>query len=121
MSGIALHKPARGDYQGSQLRLVSNRDEVEVKVQEHSTSPRSIGFSRAAPALQVTLACTLGVHDEAFSKEEVLVNSSLFPPGSLAIGTALRITALEADSPSRSFKPQRAESLSASQWKRKSG
>ena len=43
--------------------------------------------------------CILGVHDESFSRQNVLFNSSLFPPGSVTVGTCLQISSVAARLP----------------------
>ena len=47
----------------------------------------------------VRRVCSLGVHDENFSKDEAILNLSMFPPGSVAIGDLVRIAALGQDAP----------------------
>ncbi|MCJ1477617.1 vacuolar membrane-associated protein iml1 [Lambiella insularis] len=120
MSSSALPTRGHSGQQGSRLRHANSRDEggSDPLKREYSTSPRSNVFAQAATDLHVSLVCTLGIHDEAFSKEEVLVNLTLFDPGSLAVGTPIRMTALEADSPRRSFKHYGARGSSADQKER---
>ena len=47
---------------------------------------------------------TLGVHDEAFSKADVLINGPLFPLGHLATGAKLKITSANVNSPRHLFR-----------------
>ena len=43
-------------------------------------------------------ACVLGVHDESFSRQNVLFNYCLFPAGSVTVGTYLQISSVAARS-----------------------
>ncbi|MCJ1356657.1 MAG: vacuolar membrane-associated protein iml1 [Icmadophila ericetorum] len=45
----------------------------------------------------VNINCHLGVHDESFSKEDALLNNSLFPPKTVVAGDRIRIVAIEAN------------------------
>ena len=52
----------------------------------------------------LSLVCTLGIHDNGFSKDEILVNASLFPFGEIPVGSPMQLLTLEQESPSGSFK-----------------
>lgn len=120
MSSNALLTPAQRGYQGTQPRYANSRDDGEAdSVQrEHSNSPRSDIFAQDVTDLPIGIVCTLGIHDELFSKDEVLLNFSLFDTSRIAVGTPIRMTALEADSPSRSSKHYGARGSSAEQKQR---
>ena len=45
-----------------------------------------------------SLVCSLGVHEEAFSKEDALLDVSLFPNGTVNVGDHIRIVACDTDS-----------------------
>ena len=62
--------------------------------------------------------CTLGLHDEAFAKDDVLVNPSLFAGQNVVVGTRMRIMALEMESPT--MHPRRRSSGRPSQGSRTS-
>ena len=55
-------------------------------------------------SLPLALVCTLGIHDEAFSKDHVLVNPSIFVERRVPLGTCLQIISLEVDSPRLNYK-----------------
>ena len=50
----------------------------------------------------ITVVCSLGVHDEAFSTDDVLVSPSVFKPKKVPIGTPMRLVAPVSDSPESS-------------------
>ena len=52
---------------------------------------------------QLLRTCVLGTHDEAFSRQDVLINHSLFPPEDVAVGTQLQITPVAMKTPQQGF------------------
>lgn len=90
----------------SHLRQVSNGDSIqhgiEGAVQDAVRDPISVLTEVPEPPSPIT--CTLGIHDEAFSKLDVLVNSSKFPSCDLSPGTRLRVVSLDVDSPRHTLK-----------------
>ena len=85
----------------SNLRQVSNgassgddtiQNALQDAVQEHLSDA---GESLITPTPRV---CTLGFHDDSFSKLEALVNSRVFPSWNVGAGTKIRIVALGEES-----------------------
>ncbi|MCJ1404520.1 vacuolar membrane-associated protein iml1 [Xylographa trunciseda] len=109
MSTGTLPIPPRGNYQGSQLRNVSSGIDSEAHAQaDDKDSEETLASGQTVPwdtqHPPINLVCTLGIHDDSFSKHEVLLNASLFPLGGIPVGTPVQLRALETESPSRSFK-----------------
>ncbi|MCJ1383834.1 vacuolar membrane-associated protein iml1 [Xylographa soralifera] len=109
MSSGTLPIPPRGNYQGSQLRDVSSRNisGAFVEVDGKGSNERPISdhtIPRDSQHPPISLVCTLGIHDDGFSTDEILLNASLFPLGGIPVGTPVKLLALETESPSRSFK-----------------
>ena len=75
---------------------------VEGAVQE-AVKEGTSGLDEAASLLQ-TLVCTLGIHDEAFSRAEVLINGACFPQWHVATGSRMKIIATNAEFPPRVFR-----------------
>ncbi|MCJ1250296.1 vacuolar membrane-associated protein iml1 [Trapelia coarctata] len=104
MSNWTLPKPSRPAFPTSQLRYVSARspsdDGARASVRENISSPVHSDIDPQSP--HITVVCSLGVHDEAFSTDDVLVSPSLFKPKKVPIGTPMRIVAPVADSPDSS-------------------
>lgn len=57
-----------------------------------------------APDLPRTYSCTLGIHDDAFSKLEVLLNTDLLTSCNVLPGKRLRISSSHVESPRQVFK-----------------
>ncbi|KAL9136729.1 MAG: hypothetical protein Q9175_002065 [Cornicularia normoerica] len=51
--------------------------------------------SKAKPGVSVRLSCSLSIHDESFSKEDVVVNLALFHGSDVRPGTLMQLTALK--------------------------
>ena len=104
MSNRTLPKPSRIAFPTSQLRYVSARspsdDGGRPSLRGDVQSPVSSDVDPHGP--HITVVCTLGEHDEAFSTDHVLVNPSVFQPKTVPIGTPMRIVAPVADSPDSS-------------------
>ncbi|MCJ1390928.1 vacuolar membrane-associated protein iml1 [Xylographa bjoerkii] len=119
MSRGALPIPSLGNYQGSQLRYVSSRHDsgagVSTDDKESNEAPSNGQYNtRDTQDTQhppISLVCTLGIHDDGFSKDEVLLNASLFPLGGIPVGTPVQLLALKTQSPSRSFKHNGTDDL----------
>ena len=97
--------------QHSQLRYVRTRSSLDSELRAvrgtDISDQKEGGVSETLPGdndLHLNLVCALGTHDESFAKDDVLVNSFMFPPNSIPSGAKLRIVPLEADSPNSSFK-----------------
>lgn len=54
-----------------------------------NTAPRSVS------GVSVRLLCSLSIHDENFSKEDVVINLALFPGSDVKPGTLMQLTALK--------------------------
>ncbi|MCJ1435606.1 vacuolar membrane-associated protein iml1 [Xylographa pallens] len=109
MSSGILPIPSRGDYQGSQLRYVSSRNDSGTFVEadgKESSEPASGNHTipQDTPHPPISLVCTLGIHDDGFSPDEILLNVALFPLGGIPAGTPMQLLAWESESPNRSFK-----------------
>ena len=109
MSSGILPIPPRGKYHGSQLRYVSSGNDSKAFIEpdgkefkEPSSSDHTI--PQDVHQSPISLVCTLGIHDDGFSTDGVLLHASLFPNGSMLVDTPVQLLALEAESPSRSFK-----------------
>lgn len=84
--------------------------------------PQTSGGASSTMEMKETVErrCILWTHDESFSKEEVVLNLDLFPPGSVKLGELMAIFALKTDAAVRDFQdksptPKRGmESLAAS-------
>jgi len=104
MSNRTLPKSSRVAFPTSQLRYVSTRspsdDDAPGSVRETAQSP--IHSDVDPPGPHITVICSLGVHDEAFSTDDVLLSPSIFQPKKVPIGTPMRIIAPVADSPDSS-------------------
>ena len=93
---------------GSQLRQVTNGSFGGDDVESKSRADR--GIHTDEPSLQERddaqpkFFCSLGLHDEGFSKDDVLVNQSLFAGQNVASGVRMRVTALETESPTMAMK-----------------
>ncbi|KAL9120248.1 MAG: hypothetical protein Q9187_003197 [Circinaria calcarea] len=104
MPGVPHAEP-----RGSQLYRVStgNTDETssiaevtgatsEAGTDEHGRlDHQKLAEGESFPA---SLVCSLGVHDEGFSKEDALLDVSLFPEGTVNVGDYIRIVACDTDS-----------------------
>ena len=109
MSSGTLPIPPRGNYQGSQLRYVSSRNDPEALIEADGKDSNEPSFNNHLIPQDVqhpptSLVCTLGIHDDGFSTDEILLNASVFPVGGIPIGASVQLLALETESPSRSFK-----------------
>jgi len=104
MSNRTLPKPSRVAFPTSQLRYVSARspsdDGARASVRDNASSP--VNSDVDPQSLHITVVCSLGVHDEAFSTEDILVSPSVFKPKKVSIGTPMRIVAPMSESPDSS-------------------
>jgi hypothetical protein len=100
----------------SHLRQVSNgsssdgstiQSALQDAVQENVSD---IGATLTVP---IPRTCTLHLHDDAFSKVEVLVNPQVFPSWKIKVGTRIRIAAIEDGSPQRGSRKLGGESRHA--------
>ena len=72
------------------------------------------------PTILAPHVCTLGVHDDAFSKLDVLVNAAALPSTNIQPGTRLRIATHDVESPRQSFKRRHSEHGRPGQHRRNS-
>ncbi len=101
--------PRRGTQRPSHLREVSNGSSDTTIMSRPVTAASDTGTIQHDPVLQrlaIERRCILWVHDEGFSKEEVVFNIDLFPE--VRSGELMAIMALKTDSGLRDFqeKPQ---------------
>ncbi|KAI9649848.1 vacuolar membrane-associated protein iml1 [Ciborinia camelliae] len=106
MSSLLPLTPRRGTQRVSHLRQVSNGSSENgiAFTNRPVTSCSSTGTVQHDPKplkLPVERRCNLWTHDEAFSKEEVILNLDLFPD--VKAGELMAIVALKTDSGLRDF------------------
>ena len=108
--------PRPNKTRGSQLRQVTSGSFGGDDVDSGSHTDR--GIHTDEPSLQdrddaqTKFFCSLGLHDEGFSKDDVLVNQSLFAGQNVASGVRMRVTALETESPTIAMKRRHSRYLS---------
>ena len=93
----------RGQLRSSHLSQVTPENSTEWTVEEDKQEPdpgpdfpeRSTPQDFEAGPIQ--RICSLRVHDENFSKDEAILNFSLFPPRTVATGDLMQISALTSD------------------------
>lgn len=108
MSTIPSSNPRRGKFRGSHLRQVSN-DTGDSPLHSRpltaaSTTPSEATNIRSdfiSSKPEVERRCNIWVHDEAFSKDEVVLNLDLFPD--VKPGELMAIVALKSDTGARDF------------------
>jgi DEP domain-containing protein 5 len=83
---------------------------------EKGSRPQTSSSSMSRLGASAERKCTLWIHDEQFSKEEVVLNLDLFPAESVKPGDLMAIIALKADVAVREFFPPKKglENISAS-------
>jgi hypothetical protein len=104
MSTLVPSTPRRGVPRASHLRQVSNGSPEETSSNRPMTGSSDIGKIQHDSLPLKTSAerrCTLWVHDDAFSREEVVLNLELFPD--VKPGALMAIVALKTDSGVRDF------------------
>lgn len=104
MSAIPPSTPRRGAFRASHLRQVSNGSTESPLNSRPLTGVSDAGTVQSDPVLikpQIERRCNLWVHDDAFSKDEVVLNLDLFP--SVKAGELMAIVALKTDSGVRDF------------------
>jgi hypothetical protein len=104
MSAIPPSTPRRGIQRASHLRQVSNGSSETVINSRPITAASNADTVQHDPAAlkpTVERRCIIWVHDEGFSKDEVVLNLDLFPD--LTPGELMAIVALKTDSGIRDF------------------
>lgn len=106
MSTLLPLPPRRGTQRVSHLRQVSNgsSENGSTFTSRPVTSRSSTGTIQHDPAplkLPVERCCNLWTHDDAFSKEDVILNLDLFPE--VKAGDLMAIIPLKTDSGLRDF------------------
>lgn len=94
------HQESSRPLRASHLRQVSTGSSTTFHsaVQADVTVPRAHVDStapQAKPRPLVRLLCSLSVHDENFSSEDVVLNLAHFPGSDVTIGTLMQLTALK--------------------------
>jgi hypothetical protein len=108
MSPIPPPTPRRGPSRASHLREVSNGSVVMYDSRPTTASDTgTVQYPPAPSPLPIERRCILWVHDESFSKEEVVLNLDLFPD--VKPGDLMAIVALKTDTGVRDF-PEKAQS-----------
>lgn len=126
MSTLPPSTPRRGPFRNSHLRHVSNGSTESTQ----NSRPRSVtsdtGTTQYDPGpnkASVERRCVIWVHDEVFSKEEVVLNLDLFPD--VKAGDLMAIVPVKTDSAVRDFqdKTQKkdSENLATSMQRERSG
>jgi DEP domain-containing protein 5 len=111
MSNPDLSSPFRGPPRSSHLRQISNISAGTISslapnasVQGDCSEPQDDIFNgEAIQPKHVQRICTLWVHEESFSREDVILNFALFPKGSVRAGDLAEIVALKSNSEVRDF------------------
>jgi hypothetical protein len=119
--------PRRGIQRASHLRQVSNgsSDTFGSRPATEASDTGTIQNDPVPPSLPTERKCILWVHDEGFSKEEVVLNLDLFPD--VKAGDLMAILALKTDTGVRDFQDKAqplkkdVEALSATMERERSG
>src|SRR3954471_5761443 len=104
MSAIPPSTPRRGAIRVSHLRQVSNGSVESPYNSRPLTAASDTGTAQYDPPPlkpAVERRCNLWVHEEAFSKDEVVLNLDLFPE--VKAGELMAIVALKTDTGVRDF------------------
>lgn len=104
MSTAPLSTPRRGMFRASHLRQVSNGSPETPLNSRPLTAASDTGPVQSGSVFSKTHAerrCNLWIHEDVFSKEEVVLNLDLFP--NVRAGDLMAIVALKTDSGVRDF------------------
>jgi hypothetical protein len=94
--------PRRGIQRTSHLRQVSNgSSDTNSRPATAASDTSTVQNDPVLPSLPIERKCVLWVHDEGFSKEEVVLNLDLFPD--VKAGDLMAILALKTDTGVRDF------------------
>jgi DEP domain-containing protein 5 len=113
MSTIVPSTPRRGAFRASHLRQVSNGSADSPYNSRPRTATSETGTTQYDPTPlkpPIERRCIIWVHDEAFSKDEVVLNLDLFPDAKA--GDLMAIVALKTDSGVRDFQ-EKAQKIDA--------
>lgn len=103
------------------LRQASSADEEEGNNHEEDDESLASEATMEPSVVLAPISCTLGVHDEAFSKEEILVNPAIFPKDSIPKpGIRLKIVPEELTSPRATLIRQNSDHVNSLSFKRSS-
>ena len=94
------HQDPSRPFHASHLRHMSTGSSIAFHgaVQADETVPEAQVLSTAPQAKNPPSArflCSLSVHDDIFSTEDVIINLTLFPAGQVKAGTLMQLTALK--------------------------
>ncbi|KAI9765893.1 MAG: vacuolar membrane-associated protein iml1 [Geoglossum simile] len=111
MSNPDPSSPFRGPPRSSHLRQISNISARTVSslapnssVQGDCSDPQDdTSNGEAVQPKHIQRICTLWVHEDSFSREDVILNFALFPKGSVRAGDLAEIVALKSNSEVRDF------------------
>ena len=126
MSSRVRARSSRHQFHSSQLHQAHTRppenigDGEDSLNSEHSVSNKDHLHDESEEASS-HLVASIGIHDEAFSKEDALLNVQFFPSGAITTGDRVRIVALNTDSPTNGFKHPKDGYHSARNSRRSSG
>lgn len=112
MSAVLPSTPRRGPQRSSHLRQVSNSGSDTPYNSRPVSVTSDTGTIQHDPVplkLPVERKCVLWVHDEGFSKDEVILNLSLFPD--VKAGEAMAIVGLKLDTSIRDFQDKNQGSM----------
>ncbi|KAG9241519.1 vacuolar membrane-associated protein-like protein IML1 [Calycina marina] len=109
MSRVLPSTPRRGTFRGSHLRQVSNGSTGSSSsntntLSRPASSKSDTGTAQYAPVterLVIERRCNLSVHNESFSKEEIVLNFDLVP--GIKAGQLMAIVGLKTDNGVRDF------------------
>jgi hypothetical protein len=111
MSNPDISSPFRGPPRSSHLRQISNISTKTINSLAPNSSAQGdysepqddTSNSEAVQPKHVQRICTLWVHEDSFSREDVILNFALFPKGSMRAGDLAEIVALRSNSDVRDF------------------
>lgn len=103
MSALSPSTPRRGTQRASHLRQVSNgsSEYVNSRPLTAASEAGTVNHDPVPVKPIIERRCNIWVHDENFSKDEVVLNLDLFPD--VAPGELMAIVALKTDSGARDF------------------
>ena len=102
MTSVLPSTPRRGTQRASQLRHVSNGSSETTPVAERLTSPlETVQHENVLPKGPCEKKCILWIHEDAFSRDEVIINLDHFP--GVSVGDLMAIVVPKTDTGFRDF------------------
>ena len=102
----------RGQMRASHLRHMSTGSSMHVNGHPERDIKGEVDESEGRGEMDVTphseeRLCSLWVHDDNFSKDDVLLNLGLFPRGTVKVGDLMQVVALDSESAGKDFEHRR--------------